>query len=204
MTSLFSTAYWPNISYFASILKAEQIEIEAYENYQKQSFRNRTQILSANGVLDLSIPVVKNAPKELMKDVRISYTENWQQKHWRAFTSAYRNSPYFDFFEDEIQSYYNQKFETLLVYNSSQLNTLCKLFRIKKEISQTREFVKEPQNTLDLRESFHPKKPSGVTVDTVTYYQTFHDKFPFEPNLSVLDLLFNEGPKGLTYLERLT
>src|SRR4051812_19762950 len=102
MTPLLSSAYWPNLHYFFYLINYDKADIEQWDNYQKQTFRNRTTILSANGLLDLNIPVKKSAHKELMKDVEISYSERWQQKHWRAIASAYGSAPYFEFFGEEI------------------------------------------------------------------------------------------------------
>src|SRR3954467_9744925 len=121
MNALLSTAYWPNTHYFFYVLNSPGFFIEQHENYQKQSFRNRTQILSANGPLDLSIPIKKKAPREYVKDVEINYKESWQSNHWRAITSAYKNSPYFDYFEEEIKYFYETPFELLLEYNNQQL-----------------------------------------------------------------------------------
>src|SRR5687767_12751081 len=111
MKALLSTAYWPNLEYFYRLLNSGATVIEQFENYQKQSYRNRMWILSANGVLELSVPIEHRATKELTKDIHISYREKWQHRHWRAITSAYRNSPYFEFFEDRIRTCYENKTE---------------------------------------------------------------------------------------------
>ena len=205
MNSLLSTAYWPNIHYFYYVLNSTKISIEQFENYQKQSFRNRTIILSANGPLDLSIPIIKKAPKELTKDVEISYKENWQSKHWRAITSAYKNSPYFEHFESEIQSLYTKKHQGLLEFNLKQLEQIQTILRIKKNISLSSSYEKNVTDFLDLRESIHPKldyRTDKIVQKTLLnpYYQTFEDKFPFIPNLSILDLLFNKGLDTLGHL----
>lgn len=205
MNVLTSSAYWPNLHYFYYVLNSDKFVIENFENYHKQSFRNRTQILSANGRLDLSIPVKKLNTKELVKDVEISYTENWQTNHWRAITSAYKNSPYFEFFEEEIHYFYTAEFKYLIELNTEQLKLVLKLLKIKKEISFTSEFEKEPNNFIDLRNSIHPKINFAedklvVSKLTVPYYQTFENKFPFHPNLSILDLLFNKGLEAVAYL----
>ncbi len=206
MNVLLSTAYWPNLHYFYYVLNSKKCVIENFENYHKQSFRNRTQILAANGKLDLSIPVKKLNTKELLKDVEIAYTENWQTNHWRAITSAYKNSPYFEFFEEEINYFYNKEFKFLMELNNEQLHLILKLLKIKKEISSTPFFEKEPTAFLDLRNSIHPK--ISFTEDkivasklTTPYYQTFESKFPFHPNLSILDLLFNKGLETVEYLK---
>ena len=205
MRSILSTAYWPNLHYFYYLLNSETVFIEQFEHYQKQSFRNRTQILSANGVLDLSVPVKKKAVKELTKDIEISYAENWQLKHWRAITSAYKNSPYFEHFESELAIFYTDKHENLLTFNFQQIQTLLKILKLKKEVLLTSDYQKQPENFSDLREIIHPK--SDHRLDPVTrivlekpYYQTFETKFDFAPNLSILDLLFNKGLESADYL----
>jgi hypothetical protein len=208
MNVVLSTAYWPNLHYMFYVLNAEKIAIEQFENFQKQSFRNRTTLLSANGPLELSIPIKKRALKELSKDITISYQENWQIKHWRAIESAYKNSPYFDFFEDDIKYFYNQSFENLLLYNYEQLNAVLKLLRLKKQIGLTTNFEAElATNKIDLRSTIHPKVAftkdvSALEFLTKPYYQTFENKFPFQPNLSVLDLLFNQGLESKVYLQQ--
>jgi len=187
-------------------LKAQTVTIEQCENYQKQSYRNRTRIFTANGPLDLSIPVTKRADKELTKDIKISYSENWQIRHWRAITSAYNNSPYFDFFEDDIRYFYTSKFESLLNYNTEQLKLVLKLLRHQKNIELTTcfEMPADPMYE-DLRSSIHPKisfKKDGLVKERleISYYQTFENKFDFCGNLSVLDLLFNKGLDTTGYL----
>lgn len=206
MKSLLSCAYWPNLEYFYYVLHSEKICIELNENYQKQSFRNRCQILSANGPLNLSIPVKHLAQKELSKEIEISYKENWQVKHWRAIISAYKNSPYFEHFEDEIKSLYNLQPKLLLDYNTLQLQALFKLLRIKKDIHFSINYQVKPFEYIDRRESIHPKIDFRKNEETKKillrpYYQTFEAKLDFVPNLSVLDLLFNKGLEMLEYLE---
>ncbi len=207
MKVLLSTAYWPNLHFFYYLLNSESVQIEQYENYQKQSFRNRTQILTANGVLDLSIPVVKQAAKELSKDIQISYAENWPQKHWRAIESAYSNSPYFDYFESEIGKFYTNKYELLVHYELEQIQCVLKILKLKKEITFTNSYQKTPENFSDLRELIHPKlsfKNDTEVSDKLqkNYYQTFEAKFNFIPNLSILDLIFNRGLESIPYLKK--
>ena len=205
MKPLLSTAYWPNLHYFYYILNYSAITFERFENYQKQSYRNRTQILTANGKLDLSIPIQKLNTKQVIKDVEISYAEKWQINHWRAITSAYKNSPYFDFFEEELIYFYKPNFQFLMDYNLEQLKLILKLLKLKKEFVFTSKYEKQPLNYYDLRNTIHPKveftNDKNVTTSlTVNYYQTFGDKFQFIPNLSILDLLFNKGLDTVDYL----
>lgn len=206
MKALLSTAYWPNLHYFYYVLNSELICIEQFENYQKQSFRNRTTILSANGPLDLSIPVRKKAIKELSKDIEISYSENWQAKHWRAIVSAYKNSPYFEHFEGEIEFFYDRKHENLLEFNLEQMQVLFRILKLKKEIKLSEKYEKELVDFSDLRESIHPKLDFKKDANCVgklmkPYYQTFENKFEFVPDLSILDLIFNKGLETLEYLK---
>lgn len=205
MTALLTTAYWPNLHYFYYVLNADTLLIEQHENYQRQSLRNRCAILSANGLLHLSIPMHKRAVKEGIADIAISYSENWQIRHWRAIVSAYKNSPYFDYFEEEIHYFYEQHFEKLLDYNTAQLKLLLRLLKQKKELGFTTEFKKEQEQLKDLRYIADAKtdfRKDAAVISTLEkpYYQTFSVKFPFQPNLSFLDLLFNTGLESLTYL----
>jgi hypothetical protein len=209
MTAILNTAYWPNLQYMHYVLDAEGVVIEQHETYAKQSFRNRTQILSANGVLDLSIPVQSAGNNEITKNIKISYAQNWQIRHWRAITSAYKNSPYFDFFEDEIKVFYTEKEDFLLGYNLKQIDLLKKILRQKIKLELSKGFEKIPVASLDLREKIHPKISFDTDKTTqellsTPYYQTFSAKMPFVPNLSILDLLFNCGLESKNYLLKKT
>ncbi len=206
MTILLSSAYWPNLHHFYYLLHAEHVQIEQHEHYSKQSYRNRCVILSANGPLNLSIPVKKLKPKQLISEVEIAYKENWRAKHWRAIQSAYNNSPYFEYFEQELQHFYKSEYTHLLHYNLSQLELLFKLFRMNKKITLSTRFEGAPEKTVDLRKYSEPTIP--FTNDALVgpllsaeYYQTFKTKFPFVPNLSILDLLFNKGLESLDYFK---
>lgn len=205
MNVLLSSAYWPNLHYFYHVLHAESLVIEQHEHYGKQSYRNRCVILSANGPLILSIPVKNLKPKQLISEVEITYKENWRSKHWRAIQSAYNNSPYFEYFEQDIKHFYESEYTHLLEYNLHQLKLLLKLFRIEKNISFTKLFDKSVEQGTDLRPYSDPKldyteDPLVQELLTHPYYQTFETKFTFVPNLSILDLLFNKGLESLDYL----
>ena len=189
-TVLLSTAYLPNIHYLSAVINHDCIVIEKYENFVKQTYRNRCDIVTANGRLSLSIPLVKQADKELISDKKISYSEDWQKQHWRTIVSAYKNSPYFEFFEDEFKPFYENKFEFLLDYNTQLLQTVLHILRVKKQIQFTQNFELNPTEVIDLRnlsdiEKNEPKVKS--------YYQVFADKIGFTPNVSCLDTLFNIG-----------
>ena len=206
MNVLLVTSYWPNLHYFFYVLNASIINIEQFDNYSKQSYRNRTQILSANGVLNLSIPIKKNKSEKVVNAIEISYKEDWQKNHWRAITSAYKNSPYFDFFEEDLRVFYSNKYNLLIDYNTDQLKFIVKVLKQKKNIQLTKQYESNPKLVIDLRTIIHPKqrylsdKLVANKLDQ-SYYQTFENKISFTPNLSILDLLFNKGLHTIDYLK---
>lgn len=206
MNVLLSTAYWPNLHYFFYVLNSENISIEQCENYQKQSFKNRTQILSANGLLNLTIPVVNGNHKQQVKDIKICYRQNWQKNHWRAIISAYKNSPYFEFFEEDIKQFYFKEYSHLFEFNRLQLQLILKLLKYPKQLNISENFKNKTENQIDLRNTIHPKvsfKNDSIVLNKLNtaYYQTFETKFGFCPNLSVLDSLFNIGLNTLNLLK---
>ena len=196
-----STAYLPPIEY-VSILTKENIQLEHCEHFQKQSFRNRTQILTGNGVKTLSIPVVNGNKEFPIVDARIDYRTFWQRDHWRTIVSAYNNSPYFLYYQDALQPFYETEYTYLTEFNESLLRTICNLLSLPCIWEHTREYVKEINP--DLRQIIHPKRQAQPDYPfrlRVSYSQVFSDRYGFTPNLSILDLLFNEGPHTVTYLK---
>lgn len=192
---LLPTSYLPPIDHFALLLKSDVVLIEKHEHFVKQTYRNRCDILSSNGLLSLSIPLQKNADKEIISEKRISYTESWQIKHWRAITSGYKNSPYFEYFEDEFRPFYFEEHEFLFEYNTELTKLILKILRQKKELQFTNEYNKT-FGGIDLRSSLNKKQGTS----NPKYYQVFASKFGFTPHLSVIDLLFNTGLKSVDYL----
>jgi len=199
--TLFTTAYFPSISYMARFLKEDAPVVEIWETYHKQTYRNRCRVMTANGVESLSVPVVKvHGNHTMTKDVAISTTEPWQHIHSRSLESAYKASPYFDHYYDHLRPIFEGHFERLIDLNDAALQAVLKMLKTKKEIAHTTDYVREAEN--DWREAFSPKKAVDVSLFP-TYYQVFSEKFPFAPDLSVLDLIFNEGPEAVEYLKRL-
>jgi hypothetical protein len=197
-TVTLSTAYLPPIEYFKKIKDTGNVYIEKHEHYLKQSYRNRCNIFAANGVLSLSIPVINTHDKEVVTDTKISYAEKWQQQHWRTIESAYRNSPYFIYYADTLKPFYQKKYTFLFDFNTELLQLLINNFKLNAELKFTETFNKS--NSLeDYRYSIHPKNEI-VATDFKNYSQLFNDKFPFAPNLSGIDLLFNVGPYAKDYL----
>ena len=189
-TVLLSTAYLPSVHYLSQVINCDTIVIEKHENFVKQTYRNRCDIVTANGKLSLSIPLIKQADKELISDKKISYAEDWRKQHWRTIVSAYKNSPYFEFFEDEFKPFYENQFEFLLDYNTQLLQTILHILRVKKQIKFTQTFELNPSQVFDFRSLSDIKKNDTVIKP---YYQVFADKVGFTPNVSCLDALFNVG-----------
>ena len=199
--SLFSSAYFPSISYMARFLTEDEPIVEIWETYHKQTYRNRCRVMTANGVENMSVPVVKvNGNHTMTKDIAISYVEPWQHIHSRCLESAYKASPYFDHYYDYLRPIFEGHFERLIDLNDATLKTVLKMLKVKKEIVHTTDYVRDAEN--DLRDAFSPKKQADVSLFP-TYYQVFSEKYPFAPDLSVLDLIFCVGPEAAEYLKSL-
>ena len=196
--TLFSTAYFPSISYMARFLAEDEPLIEVFETYRKQTYRNRCRVMTANGVESLSVPVVKvHGNHTMTKDIVISPVEPWQHIHSRCLESAYKAAPYFDHYYDYLRPIFEGHFERLVDLNDAALQAVLRMLKVKKEIVHTTDYMHEVEN--DLREAFTPKK-AIENNSFPEYYQVFGTKFPFAEDLSVLDLVFNEGPEAVEYL----
>ena len=204
ITSIFSTAYFPPVNYFLELIKSDNIIIESHEHYIRQTYRNRCQILSCNGVLNLSYPVIHvSGSNEIISETEIDYKTNWKKNHSFAIKSAYGKSPYFNYFADALLEHLSDNNEKyLLDFNTKILNSILSIIKIKKQISFTNNFQKQyPEQIKDHRFLIHPKKESN-SFENKPYLQTFSDRFGFTSNLSILDLIFNLGPDSKQYLEK--
>ena len=199
--TLFSTAYFPCISYMTRFLQESEPVIEVYETYHKQTYRNRCRVMTANGVQALSVPVIKvNGNHTMTKDMAVSYKEPWQQVHRRCLESAYKAAPYFDHYYDMLKPIFETRFDRLVDLNDTALQAVMKMLKVKRDLQHTTDYVKKTEN--DLREAFSPKQPPSP--DTMPeYYQVFSTKYPFAPDLSILDLIFNEGPESPSIVSKL-
>ena len=183
------SAYMPSVEYVARLLREECV-IDLGENYVKRSERNRASILSANGVMTLTVHVENaNRPRQRMRDVKIDYSKRWQHQHWVSILSAYKPSPYFDHFAADIEPFYRREWRYLVDYNMEYTATLLRLLGAKCELRTSEHYVVATEADLDLR----PKTKEGSTFTAQPYFQVFSDRMPFAENLSVLDLLMCEG-----------
>lgn len=188
-----STAYLAPVEYYSAFLKAEMAYLEHYDNYAKQTYRNRCHIAAANGQMVLTIPVEKtSSEKVLTRDVRISDHCDWQINHWRSIESAYNSTPFFEYYKDDLFPFYKKKWEFLWDFNMEIQTKILELLDLEPTIRLTENYKQNLDETiLDLRESIHPKKTFDVVLKP--YYQVFELKNGFLPNLSIIDLLFNMG-----------
>lgn len=237
MAKLLSTAYFPPISYFAAIaqemeglikkgddrknilpspLSSSVVFIEACENYQKQSYRNRCRFYGADGVQTLSFPIVHDngTHKNLISEVRVDYSKPWVLQHKRAITSAYGTSAYFEYYQDELFAILDSQPEKLIDLNTALLQFFLEKTGLKAEIHMTEEFRIDGSADLngehiiceDLREVIHPKRQNDILHKMgleKPYFQVFSPKHGFKSDLSIMDLLFNEGPDSILFLKNL-
>ncbi len=203
--AILSSAYFPPIDYFRVIARVGNVFLEANETFQKQTYRNRCKILAADGMLSLSIPLIKGEDRSIAA-MRIDYSKPWLQQHKRALVSAYNSSPFFEYYQDDIFEILDKKYETLFELNNALLEKLLQLLGLKNNITLTCEYLNEtPEGFVDLRDVIHPKRKSNEplaapNIKYSKYYQVFIEKYGFVEDLSILDLLFNEGPNSISYL----
>ena len=201
MKSLLFPTYFPSISNFVAIAQAENIVFEMEDNFQKQTNRNRTYIYSPNGIQLLNIPVKHSKQlHQKTKEVKIENDFNWQKQHFKSLEAAYRTSPFFEFFEDEILPIFEKKHHFLIDLNFETMEFVSKCLRMKLDYETTIEYFHEVDgNTvLDFRTLVDGKKDKSQFEP---YTQVFDDKHGFLNNLSILDLIFNEGKYALDYLK---
>ena len=182
---------FPCIAWYKMFLRNENIQIEQHEYFVRKSFRNRTVIAGPNGLITLSIPLKGGRnQKNVMKDIEISYDENWQTVHWKTIESCYRRSPYFEYYAEDIKMLFEKKHHFLVDYNIQCLQLVNQLLQVKKELVLTEKYEKIPIDTwVDARNVFD----ENTDMQLPSYIQVFQDRIGFKSNLSILDMLFCDG-----------
>ena len=220
MKALLSTTYFGPVQWFQKLNRYEEAEIEQWESFQKQTYRNRCLIATTQGVQALTVPVERGS-SPLIKDIRISDHGNWRHLHWNALMSAYGESPFFEYYQDDIRPFFEKRWEFLFDFNEEIRMKMCELLDIQPKVFFSLEFkvyslemntqvaekstINYKQSTInkiiDYREAINPKHPQeDPDFEAKPYYQVYQQKHGFLANLSVLDLLFNMGPEGIFFL----
>ena len=191
--------YFPNIQQFTQILKAKKILFEVSDNYQKQTYRNRTYIYGANGKLGLFIPVIHtHKNRELYKDVKISYESDWMALHLKSLQSAYRSSPYFEYFEDDFIKLYSEKEIFLSEFNIKCIHLITELLDVNLNHEKSESYNENYSGVNDLRDLSVARKEKEYA--TPKYIQVFESKHGYINNLSILDLIFSEGKNSISII----
>lgn len=199
MSVLVHPTYFPSISHFVAMVQSDQVIFELDDNFQKQTNRNRMYIYSPNGLQLLNIPVKHSKNKhQKTKDVKIENDFNWQKQHFKSLEAAYRSSPFFEYFEDDIRPIFTKKHEFLMDLNLQTFALVSECLGVKFDTVHTTEYFKEVNDIKDYRTLANGKKDTSLFEE---YTQVFEEKAGFLNNLSVLDLLFNEGRYALDYLK---
>ena len=208
MKALLSTTYFGPVQWYQKLYRHEEVQIEQWESFQKQTYRNRCLIATTQGVQALTVPVERNQ-ENTIKDVRISDHGNWRHLHWNALVSAYGESPFFDYYQDDIRPFFEKRWEFLLDFNEVIREKMCELLDIQPKVCFTDSWVDSSEDSdssenlayADFRGGIRPKHPMpDPDFEAKPYYQVYQQKHGFLTNLSVLDLLFNMGPEGIFYL----
>jgi len=200
MSVLLPHTYLGPIQYYAVLAKNESVLIENFEHFIKQTYRNRTVIYGANGRLNLIVPTVHEGERRAMKTVRISYHEDWQKLHWKSLESAYRSSPFFEYYEDDLAPLIKKKHTYLIDLNMAMLNFLLKELDITLKLNFTDSYCEHTEGFSDQRGAFIPSFEIDEKLGLARYQQVFESRHKFISNLSILDLLFNLGPAAKGYL----
>ena len=207
--ALLQTTYFGPVQWYQKLYRYDRCLIEQNDSYQKQTYRNRCIIATANGLQALTVPVEHSTSdthhSTLVKDLRISDHNQWRRVHWNALQSAYSESPFFDYYADDLQSFFEKKYDFLIDFNEAIRQKVCQLIDIHPQVSYTTEYISDIQHqtsdTTDLRDIIHAKHPLPDTdFQPKSYWQVFASRYGFQPNLSILDLLFCMGPESVFYL----
>ena len=196
--ALLQTTYFGPVQWYQKLYRFDRCLIEQCDSYQKQTFRNRCVIATANGPQALTVPVEHN-DAQLVKDLRISDHNQWRRVHWNALQSAYSESPFFEYYADDIRPFFERKYTFLVDFNEEIRQKICELADIQPCIDYTTDY--QPTHDRDFRDVIHAKRPQpDADFSPRPYWQVFQHRYGFQPNLSILDLLFCMGPEAVFYL----
>jgi len=197
---LIESQYFPPINAYKALVKHDILQIEKFEHYQKLSYRNRCYVAGPNGRMILSVPLARGKnQRTVMKDVRISNDEKWQGLHWKTLVSAYRRSPWFEYYEAELQELFEKPFDFLLDWNLACFEWTTSKLGINMPVTFTDSYQKDVTGVTDARESI---LPGANTTGEPAYTQVFQDRTGFIPDLSILDLLFCEGKQAMEVIKK--
>ena len=202
---LLSTTYFGPIQWYQKLYRAERVFLERCETFQKQTYRNRCLIATTNGIQALTVPVERDAAQ--IGSVHVSDHGNWRHLHWQALQSAYGESPFFEFYADDLRPFFEKRWTWLFDFNLDITQKMCELLDIQPTIELTSEFVPAAGNLgqpslKDFRDAIHPKHPlPDSEFEPRRYYQVYESRHGFQPNLSILDLLFNMGNESVLYIQ---
>lgn len=200
MDILIHPHYLPNISHFFLLVNSKKIVFEINDNFLKQTYRNRTYIYGANGKLLLSVPVIHSQKnRKIFKDVKISYDKDWLSHHWKSIEISYRRSPFFEYFEEKLICLYKKREKYLVDFNLKSINILFEMLQIDLEYDFTNSYQENYSSISDYRINSENFNSNDIKIDK--YTQVFQSKHGFINNLSVLDLIFNEGPNAINFLK---
>ena len=198
-TAILQTTYFGPVQWYQKLKRFDHCLIEQYDSYQKQTYRNRCVIATTNGLQALTVPVEHTDEKTLVKDLRISDHNQWRRIHWNALMSAYSESPFFEYYADDIRPFFEKRYDFLIDFNEAIRQTICQLIDIQPQVEYTTDYVRQCAN--DYREVINAKHPQPDSdFEPRTYWQVFQQKHGFQANLSILDLLFCMGPESVFYL----
>lgn len=206
MEALLSSAYFAPVQWYQKLVRYDVCFVERYDSFVKQTYRNRCVIATTNGRQSLTVPIEGtggSGAHQLMRDVRISDHGNWRHLHWNALMSAYGESPFFEFYSDDIRPFFERRWTYLYDFNMEITQKVCELLDIKPNIQPTTDYLPIGGDVRvdDYREVIRPKHPlPDASFKPHEYYQVFARKIGFQPNMSILDLLFNEGNEAVLYL----
>ena len=200
MKVLLSTTYFGPVQWYQKFYHSDEVQIERHESFLKQTYRNRCLIATTQGVQALTVPV-EHHNGQCIKDLRISDHGNWRHLHWNALQSAYGESPFFEYYQDDLRPFFEKRWTFLFDYNEEIRQKMCELIDIRPKVAYSSEFIVHSSEFMDLRNAISPKHPEpDPDFLPKPYYQVYQQRHGFLPNLSILDLLFNIGPESIFYL----